>query len=167
MKSLFLSVFFLISLGQVCQAQAPDRSRGQSVFVEVLGNGLIYSVNYDTRFSQGMNGLGGRAGIGYIAMDGVRFTSVPLLVNYLFGHDKHFFEIGVGATILVGSAGNQGGFGPAGERDRESGAIGTMSLGYRLEPTDGGFLFRAGITPIYDSSAFWPLWPQLSFGYAF
>jgi hypothetical protein len=166
MRKILFCICLTFLFTQAVMAQAPERTRSQGVYVEVLGNGLIYSLNYDTRFGQRMNGFGGRAGIGYLAVDGVRITTVPLLVNYLFGHEKHFFEVGMGATVVTGSEGSSG-FGPVGERDRVSGAIGTMSLGYRLEPTDGGFMFRAGITPIFDSSVFWPLWPQLSFGYAF
>jgi len=148
------------------QAQVAERTKSQGVFVEVLGNGLIYSVNYDTRFSQRFDGFGGRAGIGYIAIEGTRLTTMPFLVNYLFGKEKHFFEIGVGTTFLAASD-NSATIGPVGDRERDSAFIGTMSLGYRLEPTDGGFTFRAGITPFFDSSIFWPLWPQVSFGYAF
>lgn len=46
--------------------------------MEVLGNGLTYSLNYDTRFSQSLKGLGGRAGIGYVAIDGNSLTTIPL-----------------------------------------------------------------------------------------
>jgi hypothetical protein len=162
---LLLFVMGIFSISNL-NAQVAERTKSQGVFVEVLGNGLIYSLNYDTRFSQSFDGFGGRAGIGYIAIDGARITTMPFLLNYLFGKEKHFFEVGVGTTLLVASAGN-GGFGPVGDRERGSAFIGTMSLGYRLEPTDGGFMFRAGITPIFDSETFWPLWPQVSFGYAF
>jgi len=166
MKHLLLIIAIgILSLSSL-QAQVAERTKSQGVFVEVLGNGLLYSVNYDTRFSQRFDGIGGRAGIGYLAIDGVSLTTMPFMLNYLFGKDRHFFEVGVGTTLLVASAGN-GGFGPVGDRERGSAFIGTMSLGYRLEPTDGGFMFRAGLTPIFDSSSFWPLWPQVSFGYAF
>jgi len=164
-KLLILFVIVFISYGSI-QAQVAERTRSQGIFVEVLGNGFIYSVNYDTRFSQGFDGWGGRAGIGYIAIDDVRFTAMPFLVNYLFGKEKHFFEVGVGTTFLVASESN-GTYGPVGDRERGTGFIGAMSLGYRMEPTDGGFMFRAGLTPIFSSSTFWPLWPQVSFGYAF
>jgi len=163
-------ILLLVAIGfiSICnlQAQVAERTKSQGVFVEVLGNGLIYSFNYDTRFSQSFDGFGGRAGIGYIAIEGTRLTTMPFLVNYLLGKEKHFFEIGVGTTLIVASEGN-GGVGPVGNRERGTAFIGTMSLGYRLEPTDGGFMFRAGVTPIFDSSSFWPLWPQVSFGYAF
>jgi len=34
--------------------------------VELGGQGLLLTANYDTRFGNSRNGLGGRAGIGYI-----------------------------------------------------------------------------------------------------
>lgn len=159
---IIIGIFSITSL----HAQVAERTKSQGVFVEVLGNGLIYSLNYDSRFSQRFDGLGGRAGIGYIAMEGTRLTTIPVLLNYLLGNEKHFFEIGIGTT-LVAASDNSGNFGPVGSRERGSLFIGTMSLGYRLEPIDGGFMFRAGITPLFDSGAFWPLWPQVSFGYSF
>jgi hypothetical protein len=162
---LLLLVIGFLSFSSL-QAQVAERTRSQGVFVEVLGNGLIYSLNYDTRFSQGFDGWGGRAGIGYIAIEGVRFTAMPFLVNYLFGKEKHFFEVGVGTTMLIVSDSN-GSFSPVGDRNRGTGFTGAMSLGYRLEPTDGGFMFRAGLTPIFSSDTFWPIYPQVSFGYAF
>lgn len=146
-------------------AQDGQRTRSQAVYMEVLGNGLTYSLNYDTRFSQSLKGLGGRAGIGYVAIDGNSLTTIPLVVNYLFGKDKHYFEVGAGATLLSAAASSD--FGPVGSGEKGSTFIGTMSLGYRLEPLDGGFTFRAGITPIFDRTTFFPFWPQVSFGYAF
>jgi len=166
MKQFLLLFSIVILTFSNLQAQVAERTKSQGVFVEVLGNGLIYSVNYDTRFSQRFDGLGGRAGIGYIAIDGTRITTMPFLLNYLLGKEKHFFEIGIGTTLLAASD-DSGSVGPVGSRERGSAFVGTMSLGYRLEPTDGGFMFRAGITPLFDTGAFWPLWPQVSFGYAF
>lgn len=165
MKKITTILAFILLIGGSVQAQIAERTRGQSVYVEVLGSGLLYSFNYDTRFTQRHNGIGGRAGIGYLAVDGARLTTLPLMVNYLFGHERHFFEVGIGTSVLIASEPID--FAPVGERNRASGAIGTMNLGYRLEPTDGGFVFRAGLTPFFGSSFFWPLWPQVSFGYAF
>ncbi len=157
---LFMGLFVNISM-----AQDGLRTRSQSVYMEVLGNGLTYSLNYDTRFGQSLKGIGGRIGIGYVALDGNSLTSVPFVVNYLFGKDKHYFEVGAGATLLSAAASSD--FGPVGSGEKGSTFIGTMSLGYRLEPLDGGFTFRAGITPLFDRSTFFPFWPQVSFGYAF
>lgn len=162
----FSSLFILLTLfSNSATAQEGFRTKGQAVFFEVLGNGLTYSLNYDTRFNQSLKGLGGRAGIGHLAVDGTSLTSFPFLLNYLFGKDKHYFEVGAGATLLVASTSSD--FGPVGSREKGSAFIGTMSFGYRLEPQEGGFLFRAGITPIFDRTSFFPFWPQISFGYAF
>lgn len=162
-----LSVFIFSLLLFTTRSMAQDlqRSRSQTVYLEVLGNGLTYSLNYDTRFSNSIKGLGGRAGIGHMVIDGNRLTTFPFLINYLFGRDKHYFEVGAGATLLTASTSSD--FGPIGSRESGSAFIGTMSFGYRLEPQNGGFLFRAGITPIFDRSSFFPFWPQVSFGYAF
>ncbi|WP_373494282.1 hypothetical protein [Aquiflexum sp.] len=162
---LSILVFFFVLFTNNSVAQEAQSTRGQSVYMEVLGNGLSYSLNYDTRFSKSLKGLGGRAGIGYVGIDGYTLTSVPIVVNYLFGHNKHFFEVGAGATLLAASAPSS--FGPIDSKEKGSAFLGTMSFGYRLEPTNGGFLFRAGISPIFDRSSFFPFWPQVSFGYAF
>ncbi|MFN3999951.1 hypothetical protein [Algoriphagus sp.] len=161
--TVFILSLFLVTTNSM--AQDEQRSRSQTVYLEVLGNGLIYSLNYDTRFSNSVKGLGGRAGIGHMAINGDRLTTFPFLVNYLFGRDKHYFEVGAGATLLTASAFSN--FGPVDSRESGSAFIGTMSLGYRLEPLNGGFSFRAGITPIFDRKSFFPFWPQISFGYAF
>lgn len=162
-----LLTFFLVLMTSKSFSQEEGyRDRSQAVYVEVLGNGLIYSFNYDTRFGQSIKGLGGRAGIGHLAIDGSRLTTFPFLINYLFGKDKHYFEVGAGATLITAST-NSSDFGPIGSREKGSTFIGTMSFGYRLEPQQGGFLFRAGITPIFDRTSFFPFWPQVSLGYAF
>ena len=163
--TIFFFTFFTILPSNDAKAQEIGGSRSQSVYMEFLGNGLTYSLNYDTRFSNSHKGLGGRVGIGYISLVGNSLTSVPIVANYLFGQDKHYFEVGAGATLLAGAASVD--FGPGESRARGTAFIGTMSLGYRLEPQDGGFLFRAGVTPIFDRSSFFPFWPQISFGYSF
>lgn len=60
-----------------------ESSRAQNVFVEIGGQGLLFTANYDTRFGNRRNGLGGRIGIGYIAADGDNATTVPVSLNYL------------------------------------------------------------------------------------
>jgi hypothetical protein len=42
-----------------------------------------------------------------------------------------------------------------------------MTFGYRYQPVNGGFNFRAGINPIFNSSAFIPYFAGISFGYTF
>jgi hypothetical protein len=155
-------VYSRISFGQ----EEKDGSN-HGVFVEFLGNGLFYSVNYDTRFSKKVDGLGGKVGFGYIGVDGDHYSSFPFLVNYLKGKEGHYFEMGVGANYLVADYKNGGGVTESPEIAKWEGWSGNMSLGYRYQPIDGGFLFRAGITPMFRKDEFRPFWPQISVGYAF
>lgn len=141
-----------------------DDSRAQNVFVEAGGQGLLFTANYDTRFGNRRNGLGGRIGIGYIAVDDDNATTIPASLNYLLGNGgKHFFEIGLGATALITSGKDDSFFFDG----NESNVIGTMSFSYRLQPVDSGFSFRAGLTPIFNADFFVPYYGGLSLGYTF
>jgi len=158
-------IIVMVFLGSV-QSPAQNDPANKTVFVELLGNGITYSFNYDTRFSNRPDGFGGRAGIGYISVDGVNLTSIPFVANYLLGKNGKYFEIGAGATFIAVSdrTNTNASNNPI---NSASGWTGTMSFGYRSQPVDGGFLFRAGITPIFTGELFFPFWPQISFGYAF
>lgn len=144
-------------------AQTND-NRAQSVYIEVLGAGGTFSLNYDTRFQNTQDGLGGRAGISFIASEGSSIFSVPVMLNYLLGNGNSYFEVGLGATYISFNADDEG--------DEvlfvdDSSIYGTMVFGYRYQPRDGGFLFRAGFAPIFNADNFIPYWPYLSFGYSF
>jgi hypothetical protein len=45
--------------------------------------------------------------------------------------------------------------------------FGHLSLGYRYQPAQGGFLFRAAVTPIFGKGFFVPYYAGISFGYKF
>ncbi len=144
-------------------------ARAQNVFVEFGGPGLYFSANYDTRFSKQQAGLGGRIGIGFIADNGSSFTSIPAQLNYLLGKKSKYFEIGIGATfVYFKDAANVSSdiiyfnTTPGGH----STVLGTMTFGYRYQPVEGGFSFRASFNPLFNSSNFEP-YAGISFGYSF
>lgn len=113
----------------------------QAVYFQVLGSGPILSVMYDRRFMQRVNGLGFGAGIGFWGEEGVTIFSVPVQLNYLFGRDTHFIELGAGTTYVT-----------SGESlfdENESGFIHHINIGYRHQPTRGGFFFRGGYSPLF------------------
>jgi hypothetical protein len=133
----------------------------QAFFAELYGRSLIFSINYDTRFSNRVDGLGLSAGIGFVGIDGESLFSIPLTLNYLLGKDGKYLELGVGATYFSAHVTD--------DDDAESGGstiIGTMTIGYRSQPVDGGFMFRAGINPLFFERTFVP-WPYVSVGYNF
>ena len=140
--------------------------RAQSVYFELLGPAATYSFNYDTRFQNTLNGLGGRIGLGYIAIDGNSVFSVPLMANYLLGKGGKYFEMGLGATYIGFNSSES-----AAENEvlfiNESQVFGTMVFGYRRQPVDGGFLFRAGLSPIFGKGNFIPYYGYIGLGYSF
>ncbi|HLW50948.1 MAG TPA: hypothetical protein VKZ78_08240 [Sphingobacteriaceae bacterium] len=144
--------------------------RAKTVFVEIGGPGFI-SANYDFRFGETRNAWGMRAGLGYFAVDGESFFTVPVQVNYLLGRGGNYFEIGGGASFL--SLGytefSYDGWGNSmhEEKINETQIMGSMTFGYRKQPIDGGFNFRAGLSPVFWKGNFIPYLGYLSFGYSF
>lgn len=139
-----------------------EEKRAQNIYVEFLGQGLLFTANYDTRFSNKRNGIGGRIGIGGIGGGGDSFVSIPVSLNYLLGEGKNFFEIGLGATYASVSGNSDSIFSDGGNT-----VIGTMSFMYRLQPIKSGFSFRGGFTPIFTKDGFIPYYAGLSLGYTF
>jgi hypothetical protein len=45
--------------------------------------------------------------------------------------------------------------------------MGTMNIGYRKIPENGGFTWRVNLTPIFNNNGFWPLFAGVGLGYAF
>jgi hypothetical protein len=152
-----LSVLTSFALVNETKAQSVDANN--AIYLELGGNGLIYSLNYDYRFNTDWSA---RAGVMYLPIEDVTLTIVPIIANYLYGNN-HMLEIGAGIAYV----------GISFETDDDeffsfsgSGVVGTGTFGYRYQKVDGGFVFRAGITPIFGAGGFLP-WAGLSLGYAF
>ena len=158
---LFLSV--LVKGQGSGSTSSGNEKRAQNVFVELGGQGLLFTANYDTRFSKRRDGLGGRAGIGYISIGGDHATTVPFSMNYLLGKGRHFFEMGLGVTVLATSGSDNSFL----FDENNSNILGTMSFSYRLQPVDTGFSYRAGLTPLFNKNFFIPYYAGLSLGYSF
>ena len=170
MKKLFLLTIFFTLLFTVSNAQVAAKS----VYVELGGAGLA-SVNFDMRLQQKEDGLGFRVGIGGFSIrqdygfgqnqrNGI--LTVPLELNYLLGKGhRHYFEMGAGATIV--SVSNNYNNNGNNTNDQFSSTFGHLYFGYRLQPAEGGFLFRAGITPVFGKGYFIPYYAGISFGYKF
>jgi len=160
---LTLAVFCISHKVNAQQIIDSGTGRAQNVFVELGGQGLLFTVNYDTRFSNKRNGIGGRVGIGYLAASGDHLTTIPVGINYLLGKGKNFFEVGLGATY-IGAGGNDSSllF-----DENTSNVVGTMSFSYRLQPIESGFSFRAGFTPVFNGDFFVPYYAGISLGYTF
>ncbi len=154
------------------------QTAAKSVYAELGGPG-IFSANYDMRLMKKEDGLGFRVGIGGFsikqnynngnntpAYDKATVLFIPLEINYLLGKDsRHYFEIGGGATIV--SASSKTVDINFSDNEKFNSTFGHLYFGYRLQPKEGGFLFRAGITPVFGKGYFLPYLPGISFGYKF
>lgn len=147
-------IFLIISAASYGQA-------AKSVYFELGGPGLA-SINFDTRFTNKEDGIGGRIGIGGFSIDGTSAVFVPIGVNFLLGKDqRNYFEIGGGVTPVFISddiIDDDGSF---------TGTFGHLVFGYRMQPVNGGFTFRAFICPVFGEGGFIPYYAGISFGYKF
>lgn len=134
-----------------------EEKRAQNLYLEIVGQGLLLTANYDTRFSKKANGIGGRIGFGMIGGGHEAFVSVPVSLNYVLGNKQNLFEIGLGVTYFKI---------PDSFFDGGEGFVGTTSFMYRFQPVKNGFSFRAGLSPVFDKDGFYPV-PGLSLGYSF
>jgi hypothetical protein len=143
----------------------------QAVFAEIFGRSIYYSANYDRRFFKRLNGLGFTAGIGYTNEDDINLFSIPVTVNYLFGTNGRYFEVGAGATYFNNININSY-FDIDGISELRNGSwtthaiIGTTTVGYRAQPITKGFMLRAGINLVFLTEGDRAV-PYLSLGYSF
>ena len=172
MKKIISIAAMLLLLGSSIFSQG-----NKSVFFELGGNGLGFSINYDARFSKSENGFGFRAGIGYFPAvntgDADIFVpstpsmlTIPVGINHLAGKAPHYFESGLGITYVNISGSFSSDFWGYSE-DASGSAVGFIpSIGYRYAKAGKGFQGRAVISPIIGSGGF-AFWLGLSAGIKF
>lgn len=164
--SILASIFFLnTSYGQ-------ETFKRKTVYGEFLGAGGLASINFDYRLGKNPEGFGIRTGIGYFQWNNSSLVSIPVIGNYLIGKNGKYLDLGIGARIGYETMVNEEPSNPD-QKFEEGFRVGTpiLNIGYRYQPLEGGFNFRAGFSPyvnIYTnggSDIFWM--PHLSFGYTF
>jgi hypothetical protein len=155
------------------QARAdPARAANNSLYFELGGSGVVYSLNYE-RFVQDDVSL--RVGFGYVSLKGAKINggtvtndvgllTIPVTASYLgIGSGNHRLELGAGAVYahLTGQTSSDG----AEAFGSDSGVVGTAIAGYRYVRPDGGFTFRAAFTPLFGEGGFQP-WVGVAMGYS-
>ena len=145
MKQLVIIIALYLFCFTCAQTQSVQSIRNFSphasqIFVEGLGSGVLYSINYDRRFGNQENGLGLRIGAsGYKGDDGNKYSTMPFQINYLLGDKGKYFEIGLGATYGEGNI----------DTHKTGDFIGTAVLGYRRQPYEKkGITWRIALTPL-------------------
>jgi hypothetical protein len=164
MKKIIVLIAVLLSCLNLPSVSQPldQEYTHHAVYLEVGGQGILYTVNYDYRFTKF---FAGRVGFTHFTIPAffisdLTITGFPLMGEFLIGGVDHFFEIGLGVMPTIGET-SFGFF-----SSTKSGLIGTANIGYRYQPADGGFLFRASI-PVFVTGKGARVWGGVSFGYAF
>jgi hypothetical protein len=149
------------------KADTAKTRRPENVYFESGSAGLFFSLNYDTRFTNERNGLGGRLGIGTWKSAGTTFVTVPFQLNYLIGRQSNFLELGAGATLLALN-GTYYGNPLIGNHvtSVSTTVLPTTTIGYRHQPYHHGVDFGVSVNPMLLDGTFIPYF-GVSVGYTF
>ena len=142
-------------------------ARDNAVYVELLGNGGLYSVNYERALTPALRvrvGAGAWTAESFWGGAETRMRTFPMMLQMVRGGGAHHLEAGIG--VLPGYR----------DRERDAGESGGFVsliglIGYRYQPPLRRFVFRAGFTPFYgfgDSSVAYPeegFLPSLGFSF--
>ncbi len=162
--TLFSFNFFWLFTATLCAQESepasPASGNASQIYVELLGPGGLYSVNYDGRLGRKEKGLGVRLGFSAAYADGSGFLTFPLGLNYLAGSNGNYFEFGAGPTIATSSDVFE-------ESGDETVVWGHLTLGYRRQAyRKKGITWRVAFTPVFGDGFFLP-WVGTSIGYRF
>ncbi len=164
----FVILFYAnLSFGQGDSSIKKSAIAKNTIFVEGLGNGGLYSLNFDriVLIKNSMK-LSGRIGLSYYIKLKNLFT-YPLEVNLMYGKKGHI-EVGIAYTPVFTLY----------KKDLlklyDVYAFSGIRIGYRYQVLDGGLFFRLGFIPYIHFPKFmnsrkeYPIvWMGLSVGYTF
>ncbi len=137
-----------------------ERAAPNAIYVEGMGPAIFYSLNIEHDFGD----AAGRIGVGGLSTGGSTWVAVPITLSYIgFGSKKNIFEIGAGAVIQYFNSNTTT---LTFTSNGSPYVLGTIIFGYRFQPPKGGFLLRAGFSPIFGAGGFIP-WPHFALGAAF
>lgn len=180
----FVSLLILLLVPGAAKASDPPtetqpRTSTNAVYADLLGEGMLYSVNYERIF---LDSVALRVGASYLPFSFVttsgasvdaesyHLLTFPVTLSWVGLYSgKHGLEVGGGAT-MISTIGTPPSGSIAADGDQ---VLGTIHVGYRIQPPDSGFLFRVGALGMFGrstvSSPQFIIVPSiyLSFGYAF
>ncbi|WP_247237316.1 hypothetical protein [Telluribacter sp. SYSU D00476] len=161
LHTLLPAIVLLLSIFATTAAIAQDQPRN-NLYLEVGGNGLFSSVNYERQLTA-TPGLQVRVGVGIYIERGFYLT-VPVGINYLFPlRDKRsFIDAGLGATWAF-AEGRLFTNNKALTDERIFNFV--PSVGYRRHAAKN-LMWKISVTPIINDSAFTP-WAGISLGKRF
>ena len=160
---IFIALSFS-AFGQVNDARVPQTSpqgisyeikKKNAIYLEALGNGVFYSVNYDRiLFNQKQSAIGIRVGYSYVPLfnfsDGFfgSVNQVPVELNFIYTQKKLFEKLGIREELGIGatyqrSVDNTNSDFP----DMHKYCLGFLRIGIRYQRTNAGWFYRIAFTP--------------------
>ncbi len=133
-------------------------SQTNSFQFEGLGNGILYSFNYEHVHPLKTNAISFRLGAGYTPFDGSNFITIPGSLNYIIGRGPHKLELGVGGVYYDGKLYIIGDY----EYHSSFGAF--TNVYYRYDHPDKRMIFRIGLNPLVSDELTAALWFGVGFG---
>lgn len=161
-------------------------SQNKVIQLELGGTSTVYSVSYEHQFSIMENKRPFvRAGLGFFSGPDFRHTLIPVEIGLYVGERNNHFEIGLGLNNVL-SRTIQPSINSAtrntNSQSDSNAYLFSYRIGYRYQKPEGGFVFRAGFTPVFahifvdnesdttqgDAKLYTQFpWLGISFGYAF
>jgi len=133
---LFLTSFFISTnnvYAQTDSVAANTEFSRNTLFLELLGNAGLYSINYEHRIFEQWGLRVGFSRVNFaLDVETGPVTLAPLMINHIRGKGNNHLEVGAG--VLLSSSQDTQGI--------------TATVGYRFQPQQGGFHFHVGFTPI-------------------
>ncbi|MFY7997739.1 MAG: hypothetical protein ACOVSW_03985 [Candidatus Kapaibacteriota bacterium] len=166
------------ALAQDMRQYSPEERFAQTakntLFVEGLGNGGLYSFNFDRRLAPtwnvrlGFSNYRADAALANVFSGAASLVVIPLIASYLynFPESNSYLELGGGISSLFATV-SVTTVVPASATAYTP--IPTFVIMYRIMPSEGGFSLRAGLTPLILPNFFLPILPWLgvSLGWTF
>ena len=137
---LFLSGFIIFVTLKAQSTEAPVSLTTKAAYLELLASGVVFSVNFDSRF-RGENGFGYRVGIGTAISPNIFI--IPLGINYLTGAGPGHFEAEFTASILTSSRSYN-------DKVYSTPVLLYPHIGYRHFKPGKSFLWRINAGPTFE-----------------
>lgn len=171
MKHLIVILTLILSFQMFGQKQQKDTTEinafRNNIFLELYGLGYGYSLNYERLYplKKEKFTLTSRIGFSYVYLKTnlyhIEYLTIPASSSLLIGKKEHKIEMGTGISFINF---------PTYQKD--DGLIGTIILGYRLQPIKERVTIRIHYSPLFLSSFSgknegWVQMGGFSFGYTF
>lgn len=169
MKKIILILFILpLLFVNTVFTKANDIAFSKNCFyLELLGQGILGSVNYEYRFAPHWSSRVGFTKESIFIPIGLNIDikGSPVMINYLSGQGSHHLEVGLG--IFAAWIKGDDFWGIDLNTDEKFMPLYTATIGFRHQPREGGIVYKIGFTPLFDGNGNGNIWGGLSLGYAF